>query len=147
MDKTHLKTTMLSLTEDELRQASDSYAEFFNLARISQDDPTEVTDHAQAKMSADLAASFDDLIHDIDHKLSRLRELDFKPQMTVAEGAVVRVRNRNLVIAVSTAEFECEGQKFIGISANAPIYAAMEGKKAGETCSFNGSDLMVEAVY
>ena len=34
----------------------------------------------------------------------------------------------------------------MGISAAAPLYGALEGKKAGDTCGFNGREIMVEAV-
>ena len=47
----------------------------------------------------------------------------------MAPGAAVRIGDRYLVIGVSTGEFSCQGQKFIGVSQAAPIYEALEGKE------------------
>lgn len=51
--------------------------------------------------------------------------------------------NRNLVVAVPTATFPCDGEEFMGISARAPIFAAMHGKRAGESFCFTGMDMVV----
>ena len=56
------------------------------------------------------------------------------------------VAERPLVIGVSTDEFSCQGKQFVGISQAAPIYATLEGKRAGETCEFRGRKLRVDEV-
>ena len=38
------------------------------------------------------------------------------------------------------------GNKIIGISTQAPIYAELEGKRAGDTISFNETELVIEEV-
>ena len=58
----------------------------------------------------------------------------------------IRVETDVLVIGVSTAEFSCQGKQFVGISQAAPIYAALEGKRAGETCEFRGRKLRIDEV-
>lgn len=146
MEKSHLKATMLALTENELRQAVESYAEFFDLARVDRSDTVEFAEQAQARTAADLAGSFDDKIHGAERKLAQLRGIDFAARDSVAEGALVRLLDRTLVVAVSTAPFECAGQMFMGISTQAPIYAALAGKTAGERCDFDGWTLIVEEV-
>jgi hypothetical protein len=73
--------------------------------------------------------------------------LDFGPKTEVGPGAAVRIGDRFLVVGVSTGEFTCQGQKFVGISQAAPIYEALEGKKAGEVCEFRGRKMKVAEVY
>jgi len=146
LNKPHLKKTMLELTEAELAQAADSYDRFLQLSRPARGEPVQAGDQAQARRAAELAASFDDRVHGAQHKLSRLRAIDFKPRTLVGEGAVVRMNGRNVVVAVSTAQFECDGEQFIGISVDAPIYAALEGKAAGDNASFNGREFQIEQV-
>ena len=65
----------------------------------------------------------------------------------VAPGAAVKIGDRYLVIGVSTGEFTCQGQKFVGISQAAPIYAALEGKTSGDTCEFRGRVLRISEIY
>jgi hypothetical protein len=35
----------------------------------------------------------------------------------------------------------------MGISTAAPLYAAIEGKQAGDTCTFKGREIRIEAVF
>ncbi len=147
MDKSHIKKTMLTLTQGEMEQAEKKYKVFLDAARLDPIEPIESDEQSQAETAADLAEAFDDKVHDYAAKLAILSKIDFGAKDEVGPGAVVRLGNRFLVVGVSTAEFECQGQAFIGISTGAPIYAALEGKTSGETCTFNGRELIVNEVH
>ena len=53
---------------------------------------------------------------------------------------------RLFIIAVSTGKFVCDGNEVMGISTQAPIYAELKGKRAGDPISFNGRELVIEEV-
>jgi hypothetical protein len=74
------------------------------------------------------------------------RRWDFGPKSKVEEGAAVKLGGRFFVIAVSTGKFVCDGNEIMGISTQAPIYAELEGKRAGDAISFNGTELVIEEV-
>lgn len=147
MNKVHVKEAMLALTEADMAQAEQKYQVFLSAARLDRTETIESDEQAQAETAADLAKAFDDRAHDYAAKLALLAKIDFGPKDEVSPGAVVRVGQRFLVIGVSTAAFECEGQTFIGISPAAPIYGPLEGKTAGDTCAFNARDLIVSGVH
>lgn len=147
IDKNHLRETMLALTEAELAQAQASYERFLASARLDRSEPIENDERAQAETAADLAEAFDDREHAAEAKLAVLRDLDFGPKTQVEPGAVVRFGERFLVIGASTAEFECQGQRFIGVSPAAPIYQALEGKRQGEDCEFRGRKLHLQKIF
>jgi transcription elongation GreA/GreB family factor len=147
IDKTHLRDTMLALTEAELAQAQKNYERFLSSARLDRTEPIESDEQSQAEAAADLAEAFDDREHEVEAKIAALTALDFGPKDKVEPGAVVRFGERFLVISVSTAEFECQGNKFIGISPAAPIYEALEDKAQGEDCEFRGRKLHIHELY
>ena len=147
IDKSHLRATLLALTEAELAQAHKTYERFLSGARLDRTEPIENDEQAQAESSADLAEAFDDLEHEASAKLAAITQLDFGPRNEVAPGAAVKIGDRYLVIGVSTGEFTCQGQKFVGISQAAPIYAALEGKTSGDTCEFRGRVLRISEIY
>jgi hypothetical protein len=64
----------------------------------------------------------------------------------VEQGAAVKLGGRFFVIAVSTGKFMCDGNEITGISTQAPIYAELEGKRAGDAISFNGREFVIEEV-
>ena len=147
IDKSHLRTTMLALTGAELTQAHKTYERFLAAARLDRFEPVENDEQAQAETAADLAEAFDDREHEAQAKIAAIAGLDFGPKTEVGPGAAVRIGDRFLVVGVSTGEFTCQGQKFVGISQAAPIYEALEGKKAGEVCEFRGRKMKVAEVY
>lgn len=147
IDKNHLRDTMLALTKEELTQAHKTYERFLSAARLDRTETIESDEQSQAEAAADLAEAFDDREHEAEAKIAALNALDFGPKDKVEPGAVVRFGERFLVIGVSTAEFECQGQKFIGISTAAPIYEALEGKAQGDDCAFRGRNMHLHEVY
>lgn len=146
IDKSHLRATMLALTEAELAQAHKTYERFLSGARLDRSEPIENDEQAQAEVASDFAEALDDTLDDYVDKLDKLRTIDFGPKSEVSEGAVVKLSGKHFVISVSTGRFICHGQELMGISTMAPIYEAIEGARAGETVQFNGRDLTVEAV-
>lgn len=79
--------------------------------------------------------------------LSLLDSLSSADTLTaVAPGAVVITDVRNLVVAIARTFRAC-GQDYTGISVAAPIFAVIEGKKAGDSYTFNGQQYKIIQVY
>jgi hypothetical protein len=146
MDKKIVKQTMLSLESRDLESAREKYLEYVGSARLDRSEPIEDDEQAQAELASDLSEAFHDTVHSHADKLGKLAATDFGPKSKVEEGAVVKLGGRFFVIAVSTDRFLCDGNELMGISTQAPIYAELEGKRAGDVISFNGRELVVEEV-
>ena len=146
MDKNVIRETMLSLENAALQSARDKYFDYVADARLDRSEPIEDDEQAQAEIASDLSEALDDNLHDHTDKLDKLREVDFGPKSTVAEGALVRLSGRYFVIAVSTGKFTCDGREVMGISTTAPIFEAIEGARSGDSVEFNGRKLVIEEV-
>jgi len=146
MDKQAVQKTMLSLESDALEHAREKYLDFVANARLDRSEPIENDEQAQAEIASDLSEAFDQPVHSHSDKIETLKAIDFGPKSEVEPGAIVHVWGRYFVISVSTDKFTCDGHELMGISTQAPIYKVMEGKRAGEACTFNGRALMVEEV-
>jgi len=64
----------------------------------------------------------------------------------VGQGAVVITDTMRCLIAVS-AQFKVNDEDFVGISVQAPIYSAMQGKKAGDSFGFNNNTFTIKEVF
>lgn len=146
MDKERVKQTMLCLEQQQFDTSRDAYLGYVSSARLDRAEPIENDELAQAAFARDLSEAFDEPLHVHADKIARLRQIDFGPKSAVEEGAIIKVAGRHFVVAVATDRFSCDGNELMGISAQAPLYAAIQGKHAGETCSFNGRDIEVEAI-
>lgn len=146
MNKRKVYETMLQLEAAAYDASRRSYLQYISAARLDRTEPIENDEQAQAAFARDLSEAFDQPIHAHSAKIEKLRHIDFSPKHAVEEGAIVKVAGRHFVIAVATDKFTCEGRELMGISAEAPIYQAMAGKGAGDSCFFNGRTLTVESV-
>lgn len=146
LNKERVKQTMLDLEQRRFDASKDAYLGYVSSARLDRTEPIENDELAQAAFARDLSEAFDEPVHSHADKIAKLQRIDFGPKSAVEEGAIVKVGGRQFVIAVATDRFSCDGLELMGISAQAPLYAAIEGKKAGETCRFNGRDIEIEAV-
>jgi transcription elongation GreA/GreB family factor len=146
MNKDAIREKMLMLEKKALEHAREKYLDFISDARLDRNEPIEADEQAQAEIAADLSEAFDQPVHNHTDKIAALKTIDFGPKSEVVPGAVVKIGARHFVISVPTDRFECEGRTFLGISTQAPIYEALEGKRVGESCTFNGRELLVEDI-
>lgn len=137
---------MLSLEARDLESAREKYLEYVGIARLDRSEPSEDDEQAQAELASDLSEAFDDILHSHSDKVEKLATMDFGPKSRVEEGAVVKLGGQFFVIGVSTGKFLCDGREVMGISTQAPIYAELAGKQAGDTISFKGRELVIEDV-
>jgi hypothetical protein len=149
IDKDALKRKLHSLEEGDLQRAEHAYEQSFGFARVAQGETVEADDLSQAVQSRNLAEQYEAQAHDHREHLAQLDAVSFAATQIVKPGAVVKLggRDRMLVIAVATAEFECEGRAFLGISSKAPLYKAMEGLEAGESFHLNDREFEIESVW
>ncbi|MCC2613742.1 hypothetical protein ABK249_31285 [Neorhizobium sp. Rsf11] len=146
MDKHIIREAMLSLETSALQSAREKYLDYVASALLDRSEPIENDEQAQAKMASDLSEALDDTVHDHTDKIAKLGMIDFGPKSRVEEGALIKLSGHHFVIAVSTGKFSCDGRDVMGISTKAPIYAEIEGLRAGESLQFNGRKLVVEEV-
>lgn len=150
LDRAALKQAIhdkiMSLEEAELASAIAHYEAFLKESQLDEREGHDKDDLVGARESADLAAAFDHPVQAHHAKIDVLENLDFALTDTVQPGAVVRFNGRNFVIAVSTARFEVDGQTYMGISQQSPIYKAMVGLEAGDCFVHNGTEIELQDV-
>lgn len=147
MDKTKLKSRMIELAQADFEASREKFESLAAEARVPGDEPLERDQQSRAESTGEMAAAWDEAMHDDDARLKRLREIDFGAKEDVTEGAAVEIDGRLLVVSVSTQEFDFEGKKAMGISPAAPIYQAMSGMRAGDSFSFNGADHEIKGIH
>lgn len=146
MDKERVKKRMLDLEQQQFDCSREDYLEFVSSAHLDPTEPIENDEVAQAEFASDLSEAFDQPVHAHADKIAKLETIDFSAKQKIEEGAIVKIMDRWFVIAVATERFACEGTELMGVSIEAPLFQALEGKSAGDTCAFNGRDLTVDLV-
>ena len=146
MDKQRVKQTMLELEQRHFDESREAYLEYVSSARLDRSEPIENDEQAQAEFARDLSEAFDQPVHAHADKIAKLQQIDFSPKDKVEEGAIVKMMDRHFVIAVATDRFVCDDTELMGVSTQAPLFQAIEGKAAGDSCTFNGRHFVVDLV-
>jgi len=145
-DKTILRDRMMALESEALDAAREHYEAYLHEAMLDRRESHDKDEIAMARMSQDLAHGFDHPIHDHEAKIDVLENLDFTAKTEVGPGAAVTLSGRHFVVAVATRRFDCEGQTYMGLSQDSPIYRKMEGLVVGDTVEHNGHVMEIEAI-
>jgi hypothetical protein len=146
MDKSRIRDRLLSLEADELHDTQEAYSEYVAGAHIEAGEPIDDQDQSQAVQSRNLAEAFECPLYDHLDKITLLKRIDFGPKAKVEAGAVVKFDDRYYVIGVATGRFSYDGQPFMGISTEAPIYVELEDRQAGERFMFRGHEHLIQEV-
>ncbi len=137
---------LMSLEEQELATAMAHYEAFMKESQLDDREVHDKDDIAASRENADLAAAFDAPVQAHHAKIDVIENTDFSVTDTVGPGAVIKFNNRRFVVCVSTTRFEVDGDTYMGISTQSPIYLAMVGLQAGDVFTHNATEFEVEDV-
>ncbi|MFI5694274.1 hypothetical protein ACIA58_20665 [Kribbella sp. NPDC051586] len=146
MDKSRVKDALVRQVEADVRAAQGNVAQEDSAAKLDQDSSFSVDDQSQAAEAGDLGGLLEGREQRQAGILSAIEKLDFGPRSEVGPGAIIGFDGDRYVVGVVAAAFECDGATYEGISADAPIYAAIEGLHAGDAFSFAGRDHQIDFV-
>ena len=110
-----------------------------------KDESTTLDDQAQAgQLNEDQHRESEQLTH-AEAALNALKRIDHQDNHEVVQaGTVVHTDHGHFLVGVAVPHFEVEGEKYLGISKQAPIFAAMAGKKQGEQFEVRGITYTIE---
>lgn len=115
-------------------------------AQVDEQDVTRVDDISQEDDAGDLHG-LTDQVDEREKALADAAEtLDFSPTDVVRPGAVIELDGAHYVVGVASSAFTSGGVEYSGIAVDAPIYSALEDKKAGDTISFGDATHRIGAV-
>lgn len=144
--KQAIRDRLMSIEVEELTAAKVHREEFMRESMLDDREGHDRDDVAGSRENADLAAAFDAPMFAHHAKIDVIENLDFALSDTVKPGAVVRLSDRSLIVAVSTSKFDLDGQTYMGISTQSPMFKAMDGLKAGDRFDLNGRKFTIKDV-
>lgn len=144
--KQSIADRLMSLEAEELETAIAHYEAFLKDSKLDDREMHDKDDIAGATENLELAAAFDHPVQAHHAKIDVIENTDFALTDVVGPGAVVVLGDRRFIVAVSTARFDFQGDTYMGISQQSPIYKSMAGLQAGDSFTLNGRELEIEDV-
>lgn len=146
--KKRVQEALRSRAEAEVASAHDTVEGEQDAAEL-RDDGTgsiRVDDVSQSDEAGEMARLYEEVQASTKQSLEAVEALDFSPTDTVRAGAIVAFGGQHYVVGLVSDVIEVDGVSFEGISADSPVYGAIEGKQAGESFTFNGHDQRLDVV-
>ncbi|HRC41760.1 hypothetical protein [Nostocoides sp.] len=142
--KARVKDALLARAQAELAASRESVQTEGDAAVLDQDDSFSVDDQSQSDQAGDLHALLGGAAERQEAEVARISALDFSPADAVRPGAIVGFGGSRYVVGVVTDPLEVDEVTYEGISADAPIYAAIEGRALGDDFTFRGQSETID---
>lgn len=146
IDKNHLREALLTIEATSIQESTLLYESHLQGARPDLSDTDDQGQRSQNEQNGIDAQRFEEQSHLHESHRKAILAIDFRSRDSVEPGALVRVNGRYFVVAVPSRLFHVDGVEVLGISTDAPLFAAMEGLRSGETFAFRGDNFVVEDI-
>lgn len=153
MDKLAFKNQVLEAAKKRQQEIIDDFKDRINELRSSEGDINdgqyELDQSSQNVVSNEEINILADELNFVVEEMNLLNRMNVGDHLheEVSPVSVVKTNKLTFFPSVSVEKFNVDGEEFFGISTKAPIYAAMQHKKAGESFQFNDNEYKIEEVY
>ncbi len=144
--KLRVRDALIAHAESALAALTTQSTAERDAARADPHSVPESGDASQSSEAGDLEGLFERSAAHARESLDAIRGLDFAPTDAVRPGAVVGFGGDRYVVGASSDGFDCDGVAYEGIGAGSPVYAAIAGKREGDTFTFRGQEHRIDLV-
>ncbi|MFA7445029.1 MAG: hypothetical protein WCY89_03720 [Flavobacteriaceae bacterium] len=140
-----IKNQIIKNETADLDALKKMYEIYSGAADLDEESSLGHEDFAKQDESRESARSLKIRINRAQHLLDTFKKLDFSKKTKVEPGALVKTDSLNFMIGIASAIFEYEGQNYIGLNTDAPIYQALQTAKTGDKIAF-GREYQIVAI-
>lgn len=144
--KESIKNQIIEIEKEELNGLKKMFSVYAEAADLDEESTLDPEDYSQQDQSRDSAKNLELRINRTKMSLDSFINLDFGAKTEVEPGALVLTDSLNFFIGITSTLFDYDGKKYIGLNTDAPIYAALQGAKAGDDVVFNGQKYKIKEV-
>lgn len=135
--KETIKNQILENERKDLEALKGMYEIYAGAADLDEESSLGHEDFAKQDESRESARSLSFRIDRAEGILKAFLQLDFGPKSKVTPGALVMTDSFGFMIGIASIAFDYEGQSYIGVNVEAPIYKALDGAEVGDEIVFN----------
>lgn len=104
---------------------------------IDEEDTKDMDDLARQDSESDLLHTIELQLIQAKNDMAKLEILMPIQTETVTLGSLVITENYKFYVSISNHSFNVDGEEYIGLTTDSPLYIFIKGKKEGESFSFN----------
>lgn len=144
IQKRHIVQSALRKLDSMIAAHRERIADLRSVTVADENQETASQSEDRRGSDIDLLDSYSEQVERLEHEKELLERLDADEVMgTVQSGAVVQTDRRNFIIGPSIEEFQSEGVDYLGLSVQAPLFSALNGRRKGDKVHFKGTDYLI----
>lgn len=144
--RSEIKAHLIQLKENEIKRMEEVAKTYSKDADLDEESVIDADDLSHQSQSTDAARNIYLQIEEANNQIADFKKMHPENTNEISEGSIVITNKINMVIGLSFKDFEWNGERFVGISTQAPIYQALMGKKEKDIFDFNGVDYVIEQI-
>ncbi len=145
--KEEIKNKLIELQKKMIAEFEEKVQDVHSMVDIDEEDTHDPEDFSHQYEAGEMEQLVKSQLYRAKEKLNDLQNMSIEPSSIVESGAIVETDKRNFVIGFSSTPFEIDEKEFVGISKGAPVYAAMDGKKVGDSFEVGGTNYTIKNIY
>lgn|SRR5690606_6077261 len=131
-----IKNQIIKNEQQDIDALRKMYEIYSGAADLDEESSLGHEDFAKQDESRESARSLKLRIDRAQQLLDGFTKIDFGPKTQVEPGALIMTDSLNFMIGIASAMFEHEGQNYMGLNTDAPIYEVLKKAKTGDTIDF-----------
>jgi hypothetical protein len=147
MDKIALKATLIKAHKETLQRLKEEYASYQTGGNLNLEEVRDADDNSHREQTEEYLEALERQIHQREHELKMLRDLDFGHKTSVEEGAVVLVAGQYYIIGIPACQFDLKEKHFIAMSPDAPFYQELMERKEHDSFVFNDKEVTIDSIF
>jgi hypothetical protein len=144
--KEKIRGRIIEIEKQELAGLQQMLRTYSEAADIDEDATHDPEDFSHQNQNFESADNLTKRVSQVKAALDSFLNLPAGKMNQIEPGALAMTDKLNFYIGISTKQFEDGGKTFVGLNTDAPIYKALENKKAGDTVEFNGKKYKVKEI-
>ncbi len=146
MNKEQIKKRVEELHQTIFEDLKRTLADLITSSDLDESETKDKEDLSNKDAANDMQHEMEQHLIIAEQELMTIQNLTTHTLDLVEIGALVETDHQTFYISVPTKPFEFEGKTVVGISAHAPLYQVMHGKKTGDSFSFNHIDYKILSI-
>lgn len=147
MNKAEIKNKVIDIHKEIISELKEKIEMVHSMTDIDELDVIDKEDSSHQYESKEMEELVKSQLSKEEDSLALLNSIDFGAKTTCVPGAIIKTKDFNFIIGISTMPFDFQGSHFVGISVNSPIYDALTKAKTGEDFSFRDNSYIIESIY
>lgn len=128
---------------ESLEQSVERYKIASDLDEESTHDPEDFSHQTEAK---DMQLRYEKMLREAQQSMDFLINQKGENHQEIEEGAIIETDENYLFIGVSVPRFQAGDKEVVSLSAEAPIFHNLKGKKVGEAIQLGAKELTIKSI-